>query len=309
MRNKKLMYVLLGLHGLGLLGVFEHGRAERAARDPKGQPAKPKLKDVNIAGNPKAPGEGDRLSSRSTTTIASSSSTCSPCRRSSTTRSTWKSTTSSPTRDRRKWATSGLQCAGVFVNGKSTWDVLRRGKEGHRQLREAHGLLLVQRGFGSRDRLSVQQPEGRPRWCPRRRSRPRASRPASKCKAVPGQSSSPRSSARGCSFLAPAAGPQADAPAHPTEDFRLYVPCVLSSPFQRLLVAYRKFAPKTHIRLSTSKPLAMKEDVQGEPPPAGRRRYARRGGNHLPCRLRPRGRQSGEAARAQRLPDRRDRAL
>ncbi len=28
----------------------------------------------------------------------------------------------------KKWSTSGLSCAGVFVNGKNTWDVTRAGK-------------------------------------------------------------------------------------------------------------------------------------------------------------------------------------
>lgn len=59
----------------------------------------------------------------------------------------------------------------------------------------------------------------------------------------------------------PAVGPGPSPAAKPAEDFILHVPCVLSMPFQRVLVAYDKVHPEAKVRLETSKPLALVDAV------------------------------------------------
>lgn len=52
-------------------------------------------------------------------------------------------------------------------------------------------------------------------------------------------------------------GSAAATPPAPSADFVLHVPCVLSSPLQRVLIAYRKHRPDARVQFSTDKPLAM----------------------------------------------------
>ncbi len=42
---------------------------------------------------------------------------------------------------REKWFTSGLQCAGILINGKTDWDVIRNGKREKISFTKREGIL------------------------------------------------------------------------------------------------------------------------------------------------------------------------
>ncbi len=128
-RGKKLMYVVFVLVAIGLLGCACSVALNSQPVTPKGQPAaKQQIKDVNIVGDPKAPvkliayfplNAEHRFIFEYLLTLPKKYNG----------KVYVEAYDMQSEKGRAKWSSSGLSCAGVFVNGKTTWDVLRGGKK------------------------------------------------------------------------------------------------------------------------------------------------------------------------------------